>query len=141
VPPVNDSPIEQLLSAMDELDVDGAMACMAPNVRFLAVDGRRGEGKEAVRELITDFLSTLRATSHRITAQWHQDDAWIAEVEASYELQDYLKLNALPRAFVVRVGPDGITDFRAYGAHERPLTEHRTGEEGMWVGGRWVPPL
>ncbi len=138
---MNDSPIEQLLSAMDELDVDAAMALMAPNVRFLAVDGRRGEGKDAVRELVTDFVSTLRSTSHRIMAQWHEDDAWIAEVEANYELQDYLQLNALPRAFVLRMGPDGIADLRAYGAHEQPLTEHRTGEEGMWVGGRWVPPL
>jgi hypothetical protein len=138
---LNGSPIDQLLSAMDELDVDAAMALMAADVRFLAVDGRRGEGKEAVRELVTDFVSTLRSTSHRITAQWHQDDAWIAEVESTYELQDYLQLKALPRAFVLRMGPDGIVELHVYGAHEQPLTEHRTGEEGMWVGGRWVPPL
>lgn len=138
---MKDSPIEQLLRAVDELDVDAALALMAPDVRFLAVDGRRGEGREAVRKLVTDFISTLRSTSHQITAQWHQDSVWIAEVEGAYELQDYLQLKALPRAFVLRVGPDGITDLRAYGAHERPLTDHRTGEEGMWVGGRWVPPL
>ncbi len=138
---MNGSPIEQLLKAMDELDVDAAMALMAPDVRFLAVDGRRGQGADAVRKLLTDFVSTLRSTSHRITAQWHQDGVWIAEVDGSYELEDYLQLNALPRAFVVRMGPDGIADLRAYGAHEQPLTEHRTGEEGMWVGGRWVPPL
>lgn len=138
---MNDSPIEQLLKAMDALDVDAAMALMAPDVRFLAVDGRRGEGEEAVRHLVADFISTLRSTSHRITAQWHQDDVWIAEVEGDYELQDWLQLKALPRAFVLRVGSDGIADFRAYGAHEQPLTDHRTGGEGMWIGGRWVPPL
>ena len=138
---MNDSPIELLLRAVDELDVDAAIALMAPDVRFMAVDGRRGQGADAVRKLVTDFISTLRSTSHRITAQWHQDDVWIAEVEGSYELRDWLQLNALPRAFVVRMGADGIADFRAYGAHEQPLTDHRTGEEGMWVGGRWVPPL
>lgn len=138
---MNDSPIDELLKAVDELDVDAAMALMAPDVRFQAVDGRRGEGREAVRQLLTDFIYTLRSTSHRITAQWHEDDVWIAEVEGDYELKDYLQLKALPRAFVLRMVPGGIADFRAYGAHERPLTEHRTGEEGMWVGGRWVPPL
>lgn len=138
---MSDSPIEQFLRAVDELNVDAAMALMAPDVQFLAVDGRRGEGSEAVRKLVADFMSTLRSTSHRITAQWHQDDVWIAEVEGTYELQDYLKLNALPRAFVLRIGAEGIADLRAYGAHEHPLTDHRTGEEGMWVGGRWVPPL
>jgi hypothetical protein len=138
---LNESPIEQLLKAVDRLDVDATMVLMAPGARFLAADGRRGEGTEAVGELLTGFLSTLRATTHRIIAQWHQDNVWIAEVEATYELQDWLKLTALPRALVVRMGPDGIADLRVYGAHERPLTEHRTGEEGMWVGGRWVPPL
>ena len=138
---MNDSPIEQLLAAIDELDVDAAMALLAPDVRFLAVDGRRGEGADAVRKLVADFISTLRSTSHRITAQWHQEDVWIAEVEGSYELQDWLQLNALPRAFIVRTAADGIAELRAYGAHEQPLTDHRTGEEGMRVGGRWVPPL
>ena len=138
---MSDSPIEQLLGAVDKLDLDAAMALFEPGVRFLAVDGRRAQGTQAVREVLADFLSQLRSNSHRITAQWHQDNVWIAEVDGSYELQDYLQLNALPRAFVLRMGPDGIADLRAYGAHEQPLTKHRTGEEGMWIGGRWIPPL
>src|SRR5438132_3225433 len=52
---VSESPIEQLLRAIDELDVDAAMALVAPDVRFLAADGRRGEGAEAARKFITDF--------------------------------------------------------------------------------------
>jgi hypothetical protein len=87
------------------------------------------------------LFAALRATSHRITAQWHQNDVWIAEVDASYELQDWLRLDNLPRVFVLREGSEGIADLRAYGAHEHPLAEHRSGEEGMWIGGRWVPPL
>jgi hypothetical protein len=94
-----------------------------------------------VRALLIDFVATVRSATHRITAQWHQDDVWIAEVDATYELQDWLQLNALPRAFVLRAGPDGFADVRVYGAHERPLAEHRTGEEGMWIGERWIPPL
>jgi SnoaL-like domain len=135
------SPVEQLLGAVDRRDVDAVMALSAPDVRLLTVDGRRAHGKDAVRELLTTFLGGLRSSSHRITAQWHVDDVWIAEIDASYELQDWLRLNDLPRVFVVRMGPDGIADLRAYGAHEHPLADHRTGEEGMWVGSRWIPPL
>ena len=135
------SPIEQLLEAVDRHDVDGAMALVAPRVRLLTADGRRAEGSEAVRDLLTAFLGQLRSTRHRITAQWHQGDAWIAEVDADYELQDYLSLKALPRAFVVRMTDAAIADVHVYGAHEHALTDHRTGEEGMWVGTRWVPPL
>jgi hypothetical protein len=138
---VEDSPLEQLLAAIDRLDVGGVMALFAPSPKFLAADGRRAEGTDAVRDLLTAFVAPVRSTTHRITAHWHQDNAWIAEVDADYELQDWLRLNALPRAFVVRMGEAGIADVRVYGAHEQPLTDHRTGEEGMWVGMRWIPPL
>jgi hypothetical protein len=138
---VSESPIEQLLAAIDRLDADAAIALAAPDARMLSADGRRAQGADAIRELITTFLQSLRATTHRITAQWHVDNVWIAEVEGTYELQDWLQTEPLPRAIVVRMAPDGIADLRVYGAHEQPLTEHRTGEEGMWVGGRWIPPL
>jgi hypothetical protein len=138
---VSESPIEQVLDAIDRLDLEDTMALMAPDARVLVVDGRRAEGTEAVRQLFSDFLGQLRSTTHRITAQWHQEDVWIAETDTNYELRDWLQLNALPRAFIVRAGPDGVSELRAYGGHERQLSDHPTGEEGMWVGGRWVPPL
>jgi hypothetical protein len=138
---VIDSPIERLLAAVDRLDVDAAIALAAPTCRMLAVDGTRADGSEAMRKLLSNFFGSLRSMTHHITAQWHVDNVWIAEVEGSYELMDWLQLNALPRAFVVRDGPDGFVDLRVYGAHERPLTDHRTGEEGMLIGERWIPPL
>jgi hypothetical protein len=138
---VSGSPIERLLDAIDRLDLEAAMALMAPGARVLVVDGRRAEGTEAVRQLLGDFLGQLRSASHRITAQWEERDVWIAEVDANYQLRDWLELNALPRAFIVRAGPDGILELRAYGAHEQQLSDRPTGEEGTWVRGRWVPPL
>jgi hypothetical protein len=136
-----ESPIERLLAAVDRRDIDAVMELIAPDGRVLTADGRRAEGAGAVRTLMTDFIASLRSTTHRITAQWHQDNVWIAEVDATYELKDWLQTGVLPRAFVVRVSPEGLADVRVYGAHERPLTDHRTGDEGMWVGDRWVPPL
>ena len=135
------SPIEQLLAAFDRLDIDGLTALLAPDVRMLLADGSRATGAGPARELLTSFIGQLRSTTHHITAQWHQDDTWIAEVDSSYELRDYLRLTSLPRAFVLRANSTGIYEMHVYGAHEHALTEHRTGEEGMWVGGRWIPPL
>ncbi len=122
------------------LDGEAAIALMAPNCQMLAVDGRRAEGTAAVRELLSDFLARIRQTTHRISAQWHQDDVWIAEVEATYELQDRVRIRR-PRAFVLRDGPNGLVELHVYGAHERPLADHPTGDEGMRIGGRWIPPL
>jgi hypothetical protein len=138
---VSQSPIEEFLDALDRLELDAIMALMAPDVRALVVDGRRAEGIDAVRQLFADFLGQLRATTHRITAQWHEDDVWIADVNASYELRDWLQLNGWPRAFILRAGTDGVSELKAYGAHEHQLSNHPTGGETLWIGGRWVPPL
>jgi hypothetical protein len=138
---VSDSPIEPLLDAFKQLDGDAVAALIAPDARVLTADGRRAEGAEAVSGLITSFLAALRSVTYRINAQWHQENVWIAEVEADYELSDWLQLKSVPRAFILYHGPNGISELHVYGAHERPLTEHRTGDEGLWIGERWIPPL
>jgi SnoaL-like domain len=138
---VDDSVMDQLLRAIDTLDLEAAMALVAPDGLLLTVDGRRATGHDEVRRLLGDFLGALRSTAHHVTAQWHQDNVWIAEADATYELQDWLQLGPLPRAFILRDGPQGLVDVRVYGAHERPLTDHRSGDEGMFIGERWVPPL
>lgn len=117
------------------------MALVAPDCRLLAVDGRRMEGHAGVREFFTEFAAIVRSTTHTITAQWHVDNVWIAEVEAGYELRDDTRIGTLPRAVVLRDGPAGYVELHFYGAHERPLSEHRTGGEGLRIDGRWIPPL
>ena len=138
---MSDSPIQRLVGAMDGRDVDALASLFAPGGRLMTADGRHAADTEAVRAVVTEFFGALRSTTHKVTAEWHQDNVWIAEIDASYELRDWLQLKDLSRVLVVREGPEGIDDLRVYGAHERALTAHRTGEEGMWVGMRWIPPL
>jgi ketosteroid isomerase-like protein len=139
---VSESPIDALLRACDSFDVDGMVAMAAPECRLLTADGHRAEGRDAVRQQLERLVHDLRSTSHRIVSEWHHGDVWIAEVEADYELRDWLQIKALPRAFFLHVGPEGITEIHVYGAHELPIAaQHRTGEEGMWLGDRWIPPL
>lgn len=138
---MDESPISELLIAVDKLDLEAAAAQFAPDAHLMTADGRRAAGADEARELLADFLRTLRATSHRISAQWHEGDTWIAEVDATYELDDWMQTSPLPRAFVLRQAADGIADLRIYGAHERPLTDHPEAGLGTWVRGHWVPPL
>jgi uncharacterized protein (TIGR02246 family) len=135
------SPIEQLLDAFDRIDGDAVLALFAPDGQMLVADGRHARGTPALADLIADCLDGLRTVAHTITAQWHLDDVWIAELEATYELRDETRLGAFPRAMVLRDGPGGIADLHAYGAHERRLPKHRPGEEGSYLDGHWIPPL
>ena len=138
---MGESPIDRVLAAMDALDADAVVALFAPDGRVLTVDGRRAEGSRALRALMADGLATLRSATHRVTAAWHEDNVWIAEVDATYELADGMRTGVLPRAVVLREGAHGIADLHMYGAHEHPLADHRAGEESMRIGGRWIPPL
>jgi len=138
---MGESPLDRLLTAIDALDADAVLAQFAPDGRVLTVDGRRAEGSRALQALVTDYLATLRSATHRVTAAWHEDNVWLAELDATYELADGMRTGVLPRAVVLREGAHGIADLRMYGAHEHPLADHRAGEESMRIGGRWIPPL
>jgi hypothetical protein len=139
---VSESLLTRWLRDVERLDFEAAMGAFADDPRLLTSDGRRAVGIDEVRALLSEFLSQLRAVSYEITAEWHQDDAWIVEASATYELVDYLQMPPLPRVFIARQDADGkIADLRVYGAHEQALLDHRAGGEGMWIGQRWVPPL
>jgi uncharacterized protein (TIGR02246 family) len=138
---MDQSPIERVLAAINGGDADAATKMFADDGELLMVDGTRAHGIQQIRELIEGFVTGVRSSEHRVTAQWHQEDVWIAEVEADYELQDRLRLSALPRALVLRERADAIATLHVYGAHEHSLLDRPTGEEGMWIGERWIPPL
>jgi uncharacterized protein (TIGR02246 family) len=138
---VDDSPITRLLAAFGQLDADAVAALLTQDGRLLTAHGRRAEGRDAVHDLLTAFLANLRSASYRITDQWRDGNVWIAEIEATYVLRDGLEMGPLARLMVLRDRADGIVDVRVYGANEADLADHRTGEEGMWIGERWIPPL
>jgi hypothetical protein len=138
---VDRSPIVDLLAALDKLDLDAAMSLCTSDCHVMTADGRHAQGQDAVRELLGTFLSQLRSMNHEILSLWHVKDAWIAELVADYELNDWSKIERLPRAIVLRVGADGISDVRIYGAHEQQLSEHRGGDQAVRIGGRLLLPL
>jgi hypothetical protein len=129
------------LTAVDRLDGDAVMALCAEECTFSSVDGRHAEGRQAVGQLLKDFLSQLRSTTHQVTSQWHEGDTWIAEVRATYELRDWLLIENLPRAFFVQMGAGGIIAVRTYGGHEHPLSDRDEGGDSSRIGGRPFLPL
>ena len=135
------SPLAELLAAIDHLDIERVVALCAPDCRLTTVDRRQAHGRDEAGQLLSRFLSQVRSTRHEITSHWHVDDTWIAEVLASYEMQNWLKIEALPRVFVLQSGPDGVHDIRVYGTNERDLSGQGSGDETERIGGRLVLPL
>ncbi len=139
---VSPTPLEELLDALDALDLDRAMALLAPDCALLMCDGGRAHGAEDVRTQVGDLLEHLRSATHRLANQWQVGDVWIAELEADYELRDQSRLSRLPRAIVARAGAGGgIAELRVYGAHEHAIYDRGGGDGSMVIGGRYMPPL
>jgi hypothetical protein len=137
-----ESPIAALLKATDALDVDAFVSMFAADGRLLTADGTVAEGAAQVRTVISRFIDELSATSHEITAEWHpDDDVWIAELNATYELKGLGHLGPYPRAVVLRGGPDGVRELRVYGLHELPLTDTAHRYQEVFTGGRWFATL
>jgi hypothetical protein len=136
------SPIEELLGPLDRLDGQAVAGLFAPGGRLLLADGRRSTGTADITESVSNCLAKLRSSRHNITAQWNPErGVWLAEVDADYELRDWLQLSGLPSVFVVRLGADGIEDLRIYGAQDQQLFDRSSDVDGFSVGGHWMPAL
>jgi uncharacterized protein (TIGR02246 family) len=136
-----DSPISAVLSAMEALDVEGCIALFTPDGRLLTTDGEVAEGLNAVRAVLSNLFADLQAATYRVTAQWHpEDDVWIAEVDATYDLKEHGLRGPYPRAVVLRGGRE-IGELRVYGRHELPLTESSVPYREVLAGNRWLATL
>jgi hypothetical protein len=136
-----DSPISAVLRAMEALDVDACISQFKPDGRLLSTDGEVAEGLDAVRAVLSKLFADLRAATYRITAQWHpEEDVWIAEVDATYDLSEHGRRGPYPRAIVLR-GSHGIAELRVYGRHELPLTESAVPYQEVLAGNRWLATL
>jgi ketosteroid isomerase-like protein len=138
---MGESPIGPFCAAIDSLDADAVMALIAPGGELVLVDGSRAQGTDAVRQLLSDFFKLLRSTTHHVSAEWHDGDVWIAEIAATYERADGMRTGELARAMVLHEQADGIAAVRVYGMQPPLLADPPGQEEGLRLGGRWIPPL
>jgi hypothetical protein len=139
---MSDSPMLAVLAAIDALDLDTAISMVAADASFATPYGEQAQGREQVRALLGAFLAELRSTQHDVTSLWNPEPSvWIAEVSATYELNDFSRRGPYGRVFVLRAGDQGIEQLRIYGAHELPLAE--SGEPYREVRGPhgWLPTL
>ncbi len=138
---MSDSPTAAVFQRLDLLDADGAAALFAPDGKLTMIYGRTAAGAEQVRTMLTEFCGHLRATGHTLTAEWNPEPGvWIAELTATYELQNFERLGPYARAAILREGPAGISELNIYGAHEQPLGT-TGGYQEVFASGRWLPTL
>lgn len=138
-----DSPIQAVLGALDELDLDGTVAQFAANGLLTTVFGERAAGRERIRELLGTFLDGLRASRRELESEWNPEaGVWLAQVSATYELTDFSRRGPYERLIILRSGDAGIQELRIYGQHELPLSAAGRGYVEVHGAHRgWLPTL
>jgi hypothetical protein len=139
---MSDSPIAAVLAAIDSLDLEGTLELFAPSGNFMTAFGAEANGTEELREELSGFFAGLRGCAHTVETEWHPEPTvWIAEVNATYELEDFSQRGPYKRVLVLRQGEDGIVSLRIYGAHELPLNSSAETYQEVRGPHGWLPTL
>jgi hypothetical protein len=139
---MSDSPIAAVLAAIDSLDLDRALRLFAPSGNFVTAFGAEATGTDQLRQQLTGFFAGLHGCAHTVDTEWHPEpEVWIAEVTATYELEDFSERGPYKRVLVLRQGDDGIASLRIYGAHELPLTSSAEAYQEVRGPNGWLPTL
>ncbi|MGH2842628.1 MAG: hypothetical protein ACRDKL_03455 [Solirubrobacteraceae bacterium] len=108
----------------------------------MTVYGGEGTGAEHARAMLGELIGELRTTSHVLISEWNPvPGAWIAELNATYELKDFSRRGPYHRAILLHAADGLIQQLHVYGTHELPLPE----SEGVYREVRgphgWLPTL
>jgi ketosteroid isomerase-like protein len=107
------NPGTDMFRASDALDVDGWVAYLAPGVRFRFGNADPLTGREAVRQAVAEFFTTISGLRHTIVRDWRADDMIIQKLEVTYTRRDG-KTVTVPAVNLLRVSDGLIADYEIY---------------------------
>jgi limonene-1,2-epoxide hydrolase len=105
--------VAALLGAIDAMDVDGFVAHLAEDVRFRFGNGAAVTGREAVRNAVCGFFTTVRGLRHEILTECTDGDLRVLETAVTYTRLDGADVT-LPVVSVVGLRDHLVTDYRIY---------------------------
>jgi ketosteroid isomerase-like protein len=103
----------RMFAAADALDVDNYVTFLARDVYFRFGNAEPIIGREAVREAVGTFFTTIKGLQHTIEREWHDGDTIIQQLAVTYTRLDD-KLVTLPAVNVLRMHDDTVVNYRIY---------------------------
>jgi ketosteroid isomerase-like protein len=76
------------VAVADAVDVDNYVSYLAPDVYFRFGNAEPITGRQAVRETVGDFFTTIKGLQHAIVQEWHDGDTIIQQLDVSYTRLD-----------------------------------------------------
>ena len=105
--------IAAIFADIDTLDPDKFVAHLTPDVTFRFGNAEPVTGREAVREAVTGFFSTIGGLTHHIRNVFESGDTAIAQIDVEYLRKDG-KSVTVPNADILVFEGDLVREWQIY---------------------------
>ncbi len=104
---------EQLFAVIDRMDVEEFVSHLADDSRFIYGSQPAVQGKEAIRQSISEFFGTLNGIGHNLLRTWVVEDTRFCEGEVTYDLPDG-RIVTIPFMNIFDMEGEKIQEYRIY---------------------------
>lgn len=105
--------IERMFASIDGMRVEEILGFFADDIFFQFGNNEPARGKDAVRQGISAFFSSIEAMRHSFTGIWAQDNTVICRSNAEYTRKDG-RVVTLPCVSIFQYQGPLISDYRVY---------------------------
>jgi ketosteroid isomerase-like protein len=105
--------IAAIFADIDAFDPDKFVAHLTPNAKFRFANADPVTGREAVKEAVTGFFSSIDGLTHHILNVYESGETVIAQIDVEYRRKDG-KSVTVPNADILVFDGDLVRDWQIY---------------------------
>jgi ketosteroid isomerase-like protein len=105
--------VARVFADIDAFDPDKFVAHLTPDARFRFANADPAIGREAVKEAVAGFFSTIDGLTHHIKNVWEFGDTVIVQIDVDYLRKDG-KTVITPNADILIYDGDLVRDWQIY---------------------------
>lgn len=105
--------VAQAFASIDAFDPDKFVVHLTPDVVFRFGNGEPVKGREAVKQAVAGFFSTIDGLTHHILDVYEDGDTAIAKIDVEYLLKDGRRVT-VPNADIMKYDGDLVSDWQIY---------------------------
>jgi ketosteroid isomerase-like protein len=105
--------VAKAFADIDAFDPDKFVAHLTPDARFRFANADPVIGRQAVKEAVGAFFSTIAGLTHHIKNVWEFEDTVIVQIDVEYRRKDG-KTVITPNADILIYDGDLVRDWQIY---------------------------
>ena len=105
--------VAPLFADIDAFDPDKFVAHLTPDGKFRFANADPVIGRDAVKEAVAGFFSTIDGLTHHILNSWDFGDTTIVQIDVEYRRKD-VKTVITPNADILIFQGDLVSDWQIY---------------------------